>query len=110
MVKRARLLVLALMVAVGAAVVRGARRVASAPPDEEVAAQAEAAAHAGPWWQGYARVNGLRMHYVEAGSGPLVVLLHGFPESWYMWRGVIPELSTRFHVVAPDMRGYNETD
>lgn len=110
MAKVARLVILALMVGVGAAVVRAARRVVDAPPDEEVAAWAEAAGHAGPWWQGYARVNGLRMHYAEAGSGPLVVLLHGFPETWYMWRNVIPVLSTRFHVVAPDMRGYNESD
>lgn len=53
-------------------------------------------------------VNGVRLHYVEAGSGPLVVLLHGFPEFWYSWRHQIAALSAAgFHVIAPDMRGYN---
>jgi pimeloyl-ACP methyl ester carboxylesterase len=48
------------------------------------------------------------LHYVEAGSGPLVVLLHGFPEFWYSWRYQIPALAKAgFRVVAPDMRGYN---
>jgi pimeloyl-ACP methyl ester carboxylesterase len=53
-------------------------------------------------------VNGIRLHYVEAGEGPLVVLLHGFPEFWYGWRKQIDALSSAgFRVVAPDMRGYN---
>jgi epoxide hydrolase 4 len=56
----------------------------------------------------YAEVGGLRLHYVESGAGPLVVLLHGFPEFWYAWRHQIPALAAAgFHVVAPDMRGYN---
>ncbi len=51
---------------------------------------------------------GIRLHYVEAGSGPLVVLLHGFPEFWYSWRHQIEPLAAAgFRVVAPDMRGYN---
>jgi pimeloyl-ACP methyl ester carboxylesterase len=51
---------------------------------------------------------GVRLHYVEAGEGPLVVLLHGFPEFWYSWRHQIPALaSAGYRVVAPDMRGYN---
>lgn len=58
----------------------------------------------------YIRVNGIRMHYVRAGSGPLLVLLHGFPEFWYSWRYQIPALCSHFTVVAPDLRGYNETD
>lgn len=54
---------------------------------------------------------GVRLHYVEAGEGPLVVLLHGFPEFWYSWRRQIPALAQAgFHVVAPDMRGYNLSD
>ncbi len=58
----------------------------------------------------YAAVNGVRLHYVEAGTGPLVVLLHGFPEFWYSWRLQIPALaSAGFHVVAPDLRGYNQS-
>lgn len=50
------------------------------------------------------------MHYVTAGDGPLVVLLHGFPEFWYSWRHQIPALAERFRVVAPDMRGYNQSE
>jgi pimeloyl-ACP methyl ester carboxylesterase len=61
---------------------------------------------------GYADVGGgVRLHYVEAGEGPLVVLLHGFPEFWYSWRHQIPVLAQAgYHVVAPDMRGYNLSD
>lgn len=63
---------------------------------------------AGPWSHHQAIVNGVRLHYVEAGEGPLVVLLHGFPEFWYAWRAQIPALaSAGYRVVAPDMRGYN---
>lgn len=58
----------------------------------------------------YIYVNGIRMHYVTAGQGPLLLLLHGFPECWYSWRHQIPALSPHFTVVAPDLRGYNETD
>jgi pimeloyl-ACP methyl ester carboxylesterase len=55
--------------------------------------------------------SGVRLHYVEAGEGPLVVLLHGFPEFWYAWRRQIPALAQAgFRVVAPDMRGYNLSD
>jgi pimeloyl-ACP methyl ester carboxylesterase len=54
---------------------------------------------------------GVRLHYVEAGDGPLVVLLHGFPEFWYSWRSQIPALAEAgLRVVAPDMRGYNLSD
>lgn len=56
-------------------------------------------------------VGGVRLHVAEAGSGPLVVLLHGFPEIWYTWRRIIPPLvRAGFRVVAPDMRGYNLSD
>jgi epoxide hydrolase 4 len=58
----------------------------------------------------YARINGIKIHYVEQGSGQLVLLLHGFPEFWYGWRKQIPELSKHFRIVAPDMRGYNLSD
>jgi pimeloyl-ACP methyl ester carboxylesterase len=58
--------------------------------------------------EGFADLGEVRLHYVEAGEGPLVVLLHGFPEFWYSWRFQLPALaSAGFHVVAPDMRGYN---
>lgn len=56
------------------------------------------------------RVNNLKIHYVEAGSGPPVFLLHGFPETWYAWRKQIPVLAERYRVIAPDLRGYGETE
>jgi pimeloyl-ACP methyl ester carboxylesterase len=53
---------------------------------------------------------GLRMHIAEAGHGPLVLLLHGFPESWYSWRHQLTALAAAgFHAVAPDQRGYGQT-
>jgi epoxide hydrolase 4 len=56
-------------------------------------------------------VHGLRLHCVEAGTGPLVVLLHGFPEFWYAWRHQIPALvDAGYRVVAPDLPGYNTSD
>ena len=58
----------------------------------------------------FVKVNGIRMHYVTMGNGSLIVLLHGFPEFWYSWRYQIPTLSKQFKVVAPDMRGYGETE
>jgi len=58
--------------------------------------------------EGYAKIGDQQLHYVEAGQGPLVVLLHGFPEFWYGWRLQIKPLADAgFRVVAPDMRGYN---
>lgn len=55
--------------------------------------------------------NGIRMHVAEQGAGSLVVLCHGFPESWYSWRHQLPALAEAgFHAVAPDMRGYGQTD
>jgi len=63
------------------------------------------------WSHREALVNGVRLHYVEAGSGPLVVLLHGFPEFWYSWRHQIPALAAAgFRAIAPDLRGYNLSD
>ena len=55
--------------------------------------------------------NGLGIHIAEAGSGPLVVLCHGFPESWYSWRHQLTALAEAgYHAVAPHMRGYGRTD
>ena len=55
--------------------------------------------------------NGIRMHVVEAGNGPLVLLLHGFPELWYSWRHQLKALADAgYHAVAPDQRGYGRTD
>ncbi len=55
-------------------------------------------------------VNGVRLHCVLEGKGPLVLLLHGFPESAHAWRNQIPALADRFRVVAPDLRGYAESE
>jgi pimeloyl-ACP methyl ester carboxylesterase len=55
----------------------------------------------------YAEVNGMRLHYARAGSGPLMVFLHGFPEFWYEWKNQLAEFSRDHTVVAPDLRGYN---
>jgi len=55
----------------------------------------------------FARVNGVRLHYAEAGSGKLFLFLHGFPEFWYEWKKQIEEFGRDFHAVAPDLRGYN---
>ncbi len=55
--------------------------------------------------------NGVKMHCAEAGAGPLVLLCHGFPESWYSWRHQLRALGDAgFHALAPDMRGYGQTD
>ncbi|HEY0321862.1 MAG TPA: alpha/beta hydrolase [Pyrinomonadaceae bacterium] len=60
---------------------------------------------------GYAQVGGVRLHYAERGEGDeLVIFLHGFPECWYSWRHQLDALGDRYHVVAPDMRGYNLSD
>ncbi|MEU6744900.1 alpha/beta hydrolase [Spirillospora sp. NPDC046719] len=62
------------------------------------------------WTHRYARINGLDVHYVEQGEGPLVVLLHGFPHLWFSWRHQIgPIADAGFRVVAPDMRGMGGT-
>jgi len=55
----------------------------------------------------YAEVNGVRLHYVSAGKGPLIVFLHGFPEFWYEWKNQLAEFGKDHLAVAPDMRGYN---
>lgn len=57
------------------------------------------------------RTNGINMHIAEQGSGPLVLLIHGFPKLWFSWRHQIKDLAQHgYHVVAPDMRGYGDTD
>src|SRR5216683_2539753 len=60
--------------------------------------------------EGFADSSGVKIHYVTEGKGPLVVLIHGFPDYWYSWRDQIPALAKQFQVVAIDQRGYNQSD
>jgi pimeloyl-ACP methyl ester carboxylesterase len=60
--------------------------------------------------EGFADSGGVKIHYVTAGKGPLLVLLHGFPDYWYTWRDQMPALAKHFQVVAVDLRGYNKSD
>jgi pimeloyl-ACP methyl ester carboxylesterase len=65
----------------------------------------------GPWTHRSLDANGIRLHVAEAGAGPLVLLLHGFPEFWWSWRHQLVALADAgFHVVAPDLRGYGASD
>jgi pimeloyl-ACP methyl ester carboxylesterase len=59
---------------------------------------------------GYADSNGVKIHYATLGSGPLVVMIHGFPDFWYTWRDQMQGLADHFQVVAIDQRGYNLSD
>ena len=66
-------------------------------------------------WPGVAQrrvaTNGIKLNIAEQGEGPLVLMLHGFPESWYSWRHQFAPLATAgYHAVAPDMRGYGKSD
>ncbi len=58
----------------------------------------------------YADNNGVRIHYASIGEGPLIVMIHGFPDFWYTWRNQMPALAQRFQTVALDLRGYNLSD
>ena len=62
------------------------------------------------WKHDFAEADGIRMHYVTQGEGKLLLLLHGFPDFWYVWRLQISKLANHFRVVVPDLRGCNETD
>ncbi len=65
----------------------------------------------GPWTHRDVSANGIRLHVAEAGTGPLVLLLHGFPEFWWSWRHQLVGLADAgFRVVAPDLRGYGASD
>ncbi|MQA33950.1 alpha/beta fold hydrolase [Modestobacter roseus] len=65
----------------------------------------------GPWSHRDVSANGVRLHAAEAGEGPLVLLLHGFPEFWWAWRSQLTGLAAAgLRVVAPDLRGYGASD
>jgi len=65
---------------------------------------------ASEWKHEYILSNGVKLHYVTSGSGPLMLMLHGFPEFWYSWRHQIREFARDYQVVALDLRGYNNSD
>ncbi|NER81355.1 MAG: alpha/beta hydrolase [Leptolyngbya sp. SIO1D8] len=62
------------------------------------------------WHHQFITIQNIRLHYVTQGSGPLMLLLHGFPEFWYAWRHQIPVFAEHYTVVALDLRGYNDSD
>ncbi|MBU7585120.1 MAG: alpha/beta hydrolase [Nostoc sp. TH1S01] len=62
------------------------------------------------WEHKYVTTNGVKLHYVTQGTGPLMLMLHGFPEFWYSWRHQIPVFAENFQVVALDLRGYNDSE
>ena len=65
----------------------------------------------GPWTHRFIGANGSRFHVVEAGTGPLVLFLHGFPEFWWAWHDVLPRVADAgFRAVAVDLRGYGASD
>ena len=65
----------------------------------------------GPWHHRFVAANGGRFHVAEAGDGPLVLLLHGFPQFWWAWRHQLPALAAAgYHTVAMDLRGYGASD
>ncbi|MFN0106778.1 MAG: alpha/beta fold hydrolase [Bryobacteraceae bacterium] len=68
------------------------------------------ASTAAEYKDGYADSNGVKIHYVTTGAGPLVVMIHGFPDFWYTWRHQMDALSSQYQVAALDLRGYNLSD
>jgi pimeloyl-ACP methyl ester carboxylesterase len=58
----------------------------------------------------FVELNGCRVHLAEAGEGPPLLLLHGWPQHWWCWRHLIPQLSMRYRVLAPDLRGFGWSD
>jgi pimeloyl-ACP methyl ester carboxylesterase len=72
-----------------------------AAPASDIGAQVE---------HGYADSNGVKIHYASLGKGPLMVMLHGFPDFWYTWRDQMAALSGQYQTVAIDLRGYNLSD
>jgi pimeloyl-ACP methyl ester carboxylesterase len=79
-----------------------------------LSAPAATGTSAGQLWDevehGYAESGDVRIHYATAGTGPLVVMIHGFPDFWYSWRHQMEGLQDEFQVVAIDQRGYNRSD
>lgn len=76
-------------------------RMANSAPDSDIEKRVS---------HGYAESNGVKIHYASLGEGPLVVMLHGFPDYWYTWRHQMGALAEDHQVVALDLRGYNLSD
>jgi pimeloyl-ACP methyl ester carboxylesterase len=80
-------------------------------PDDRPLIEESAVLVEGPWTHRELNANGIRLHVAEAGTGPLVLLLHGFPEFWWSWRHQLVALADAgYHAVAPDLRGYGASD
>jgi pimeloyl-ACP methyl ester carboxylesterase len=62
------------------------------------------------WHRRHLEADGIGIHYVRHGVGPPLVLLHGWPEFWYTWRKNLPVLARECDMVAPDLRGFGDTD
>src|SRR5216683_3856486 len=74
------------------------------------AASARAADFESKVKQGFVDSNGVKIHYATIGSGPLMVMIHGFPDYWYTWRKQMEGLADKYQCVAIDQRGYNLSD
>jgi pimeloyl-ACP methyl ester carboxylesterase len=80
-------------------------------PDDDPQPDATSVLLPGPWTHRDISANGIRLHAAEAGEGPLVLLLHGFPQFWWAWRSQLVDVAAAgFRVVAPDLRGYGASD
>src|SRR6202521_2464617 len=83
------------------------------PPAEPILSQAGMSPAGAEFFPGFkklsAKTSGATINFVTAGSGPPVLLLHGYPQTHIMWRKVAPQLSRIFTVVAPDLRGYGDS-
>ena len=98
----------AALAAVCTLILAGAGCAADAPGT--AATTQSAAAEDGPRMR-TVETNGIKLRIAEMGKGPLVIFLHGFPESWYSWRHQLPAVAKAgFHAVAPDLRGYGKSD
>ncbi len=82
---------------------------AQTAPQTNNSAPFDAKAFARTFTHRFATVNGVHLHYVIGGQGDPIVLLHGYPETWYDWRKVMPRLAKHYTVIAPDMRGLGES-
>ena len=97
--------------AVGAAFVQPSRAAAATPGGAGAAPTSWVAPAMPDVTHRMIQTNGIRLHLAEQGSGPLVILCHGFPECWYSWRHQLPALAKAgFRAVAPDLRGYGRSD